>query len=594
MSEADQRSAEAYLESALEERLGDASPPDLSKQILAAAEQRKRHGPQSRPAQPRRWQQLLVAAVLLVAAGITLGVWWMKSGDPQDDEGRQAPIQDPQDLTKQDKKPTNPKVVKPKSISECKRLLQQVNRITVRMRTLGQQKLPVKISDGPAAPEMVLFIPGEPLKTTTQAMAACLKPGLRSVKWMRPHDLTLYLKDGRRLEATAGESHFYIRGLGVFEASKQLADNMKAVLFAAEIGTKTKLGILELEEIQSDDPKVTHYGCLPIEARHVRAHGFGAGDVAKLHRYAELESVDLRWSPDAHTLEDMRALVGIKKLRKLYLNGFKVTPAHLEILADKGQLEELVLLDRNEAYWRSGLRASARLVNDAAVDHIAKMSKLQVLVLPGTTITGFSMRMLARLEELHTLVLTGAPSITGDGFAHFRNNVNLRVLHLGYCLGLTDDGMAHVAKLPGLEELYLEGARRQTSSNRKRSNLTPVSLMAVATAPKLRRLALGRWSCRRMTHPIIYRNKDVWGFEPTPLMLRALSAVAQAPNMQMFSLADCTDLSLKDVKFVCTGASGLTMLDLSHVAGSGPGMIPAKGLGELMDLIPDCTVVYED
>jgi len=594
MSEADQRGAEAYLESALEERLGGASPPDLSKQIMATAEHRKSHGQPSPAAQPRRWQQLLVAAILLVAAGITLGIWWMKSGDTNRDEDGGAPIQSPdkQDPKKQDKKPTNPKVVEPQSISECKRLLQQVNRITVRMRTLGQQNLPVKIPDGPAAPEMVLFIAGEPLETTTQAMAACLKPGLRSVKWMRPHDLNLYLKDGRRLEATAGEAHFYIRGLGIFEASKQLADNMKAVLFAAEIGTKTELGILELEEIQSDDPRVTHYGCLPIGAKHVRAHGFGAGDVAKLHRFRELESVDLRWSPEAHALEDMRALVGIRKLRKLYLNGFKITPAHLEILADIAQLEELVLLDSNEAYWRSEVSASARLVNDTAVDHLARMSKLQVLVLPGTTITGFSMKMLARLEDLHTLVLTGAPSITGSGFAHFKDNVNLKVLHLGYCTGLTDDGMAHVAMLPGLEELYLEGARKQTSSNRKRANLTPVSLMALTAAPKLRRLALGRWFRRRMTHPIIYRNERVRGFEPTPLMLRAMTAVAQAPMMQMLSLANCTDLSLKDLRLVCKGASGLTMLDLSAVVGSGPGMIPPKSLGGLMELIPDCTVVY--
>ncbi|MHC4899211.1 MAG: hypothetical protein ACYTGW_19130, partial [Planctomycetota bacterium] len=381
MSEAERHGAEAYLESALEERLGGAAPPDLSKQILAAAEYRKRHGPASPAIQPRRWQQLLVAAVLLVAAGITLGVWWMKSGGASDRERNLAPIQD-QD---KNKKPTNPDVVEPKSIAECKRLLQQVNRITARMHTLGEQKLPVKIPDGPAAPELVLFIAGESLREATDAMAACLKPGLMSVKWTRPHDLNLYLKDGRRIEATAGEAHFYIRGLGIFEASKQLTDSMKSVLFAAEVGTKTKLGILELEEI--NNPNVTEYGCLAIDAKHVRAHGFGAGDVAKLHRYRELESVDLRWSPAAHTLEDMRSLVGIRNLRKLYLNGAKITGAHLEILSGRPELEELVLLDRNEAYWRRGLRDSAEAVGDAAVDHLVKIRKLKLLVLPGSSIT---------------------------------------------------------------------------------------------------------------------------------------------------------------------------------------------------------------
>jgi hypothetical protein len=64
--------------------------------------------------------------------------------------------------------------------------------------------------------------------------------------------------------------------------------------------------------------------------------------------------------------------------------------------------------------------------------------------------------------------------------------------------------------------------------------------------------------------------------------------------MRMLSLADCTDLSLEDLKLVCKGATGLTMLDLSRVVGSGPGMIPPKSLDELMAPIPTCTVVFEN
>ena len=388
-----------------------------------------------------------------------------------------------------------------------------------------------------------------------------------------------------------GDGRFYVRGLGTFAASRELVESLRAVLVAAEISTKTKLGILNLDEI--NDSGVIHYGCLEVDARHVRACGLGGGDVVRLSRFKELESVDLRQSPEAHTLEDMRWLVTIKKLRKLWLIGSRITPAHLEILADMDHLQELILLDWNEAYWRSEIRPGARRVDDAALSHLTKMSRLQVLVLPGATITPAGMKTLARLERLQTLVLTGAPAITGAGFVHFKENANLQVLHLSYCTGLTDEGLAQVAGLPGLEELYLAGARKQTSSNRKPSNLTSAGLRHLAKIPKLRRLALGRWFCRRMTHPIIYRNKDVTGFEPTAAMLRALNAVVRRPTMKMLSLADCTDLSLGDLKTACTGAKALTMLDLSGVVGSGPGMIPPTSLGGLMDVVP-CAVVYED
>ena len=35
------------------------------------------------------------------------------------------------------------------------------------------------------------------------------------------------------------------------------------------------------------------------------------------------------------------------------------------------------------------------------------------------------------------------------------------------------------------------------------------------------------------------------------------------------------------------------MLNLHHVVGTGPGMIPPQKLGELMDLIPNCAMVFE-
>lgn len=579
MTEAE-RMAEAYLESALEERLGGVAPPDLSKQILAAAEHHKRQGPASPATQPRRWQQLLVAAVLIVAAGITLGIWWMNSGDTSHHEN---PIQDPTEKT------TNPKVVEPKSLEECRQLLGRVSKITARMRLVGKHRLPVKIPDSPPAPEVQLMIPGAPLEKTVAAMAACIKVRPDAVQWTKPHDLYLYLPDGRRLETAVADGRFHVRGLGTFAASRELVESLRAVLAAAEVTTKTELGILHLDEI--NDSGVIHYGCLGVDARHVRACGLGSGDVVRLSRFRELESVDLRQSPDAHTLEDMRGLLMIEKLRKLRLIGSKVTPAHLEILADMDQLEELILLDWNEAYWRSEIRPGASLVDDAALGHLARMSRLKVLVLPGATITPAGMKTLASLERLQTLVLTGAPHITGTGFAHLEENASLQNLHLGYCTGLTDEGLAQVARLSGLEELFLEGARKQTSSNREPANLTPAGLLHLAKAPRLRRLALGRWFCRRMTHPIIYRSKDVTGFEPTAAMLRALNGVARRPTMRMLSLADCTDLSLNELKSACAGALTLTMLDLSGVVGSGPGMIPPKRLDELMDVVP-CTVVF--
>ena len=66
---------DAYLETALEERIGNAPPPDLTQQILSAA-QRRRTSPESLPASrtPRRWQGLLVAAMLLVGAVINRGL----------------------------------------------------------------------------------------------------------------------------------------------------------------------------------------------------------------------------------------------------------------------------------------------------------------------------------------------------------------------------------------------------------------------------------------------------------------------------------------------------------------------------------------
>ncbi len=95
-------------------------------------------------------------------------------------------------------------------------------------------------------------------------------------------------------------------------------------------------------------------------------------------------------------------------------------------------------------------------ITDAGLEHVAKLTGLQVLWLDGTSITDAGLAHVAKLTtSLQELGLSGT-SITDAGLAHVSRLTSLRWLRLNGT-SITDAGLEHVANLTRLQELRLEG-----------------------------------------------------------------------------------------------------------------------------------------
>lgn len=167
-------------------------------------------------------------------------------------------------------------------------------------------------------------------------------------------------------------------------------------------------------------------------------------------------------SRDPMPSEKLRLLTRLPALKRLRMFG-EFGERHLAEIARIPGLEQLQL--------------GGPGVTDALLVHLDRFPRLKILTLSETSVTDAGLIHLRGLVGLEELTLQLTPTITGPGLGHLASLTRLRRLCLfenglddddmhrlvafpalrALILGepVTDDGMAWVARIPGLEELHL-------------------------------------------------------------------------------------------------------------------------------------------
>jgi Leucine-rich repeat (LRR) protein len=165
----------------------------------------------------------------------------------------------------------------------------------------------------------------------------------------------------------------------------------------------------------------------------------------RLERLGSLSNLTslVAWGNKRLTDEQLGHLAKLPGLRTLRLDGSAVTDAGLAWTAGLQKLEELSLTDT--------------AVTDAGLDAIAGRAGLKRLWLGGkrSGITDKGLAALARLESLERLHIERAPAITDAGLEPLIRLPSLRELDLEACPGITDAGLDVLARSASLRSIDL-------------------------------------------------------------------------------------------------------------------------------------------
>jgi hypothetical protein len=240
----------------------------------------------------------------------------------------------------------------------------------------------------------------------------------------------------------------HLRGLdGLFALN---VDDARLAITAACLDTLRELPHLAKLAVEATDAWMPGLATLP----HLRFLGIQdspAGDDAwvELARSPTIEQI---WGRRCHGLGDagFRALARMPRLRGLSVSCLNVSDAAIAALPDFPALRELMPMDIPDAGYRhvgrcrdleSLILMYCRDTTDAATERITGLSKLTYYFNSYTTITDRTPEILSTMDSLER--------ITFDA-----------------CHGLTDAGIAHLARLPRLRELSVAG-RGVTAAARK-------------------------------------------------------------------------------------------------------------------------------
>ena len=188
------------------------------------------------------------------------------------------------------------------------------------------------------------------------------------------------------------------------------------------------------------------FGCGPSGAKIIIEPT--AGQAARLAVGDQIAAVR---AGDAHTIvaavpltdAEWESLRGLTGLRELVLDQGRADDGRAEILATLTGLDRLVLRESP--------------LGDAGFRRLAECRALRDLNVPQAACTAGGVRALAPLADLRSLRL-GGPQLAGPEVCEAVSSLHkLRSLHL-IDVPIGDDGLAVLQRLPGLWNLYLDGA----------------------------------------------------------------------------------------------------------------------------------------
>ncbi len=573
-----------YLESALEERLADLGPPDLSRDILARAAalagSASEHGGRGVPPlgdsraavspSSGRSSALRMAALLVVALGLAtvIGVNQLPPGGttPPVDTAVLDSYRRAQDKAER-RRPVSP----PKDFAALRALLGSVTGAEVRFDFLPMQSLYstgeflVRARMPGEAEFAVLPIPwNERLCEGLQG----LKPTGRSAQRLFPIRVVLALPGDQRLDlAFAADAEGVwgkVAGLPEFSIPSLVHLAWGCPIMDAAVLQVASRGIVIPQLLSTGEAKDPMQGWwadqrqrLAAElwrteaewlgkrdntgARHIRLRAESSRRPLRLHRLqpdqlrslprlAEVNSLDIRHSPALHTAAGIRALLVLPNLRRLVMDATRVDRKVLEVLL-ASQPRVLPMSGASAGGIQQLLllepptrRAALSNIGDAELGVLCRFSGLTTLSLPHAKASARALAGLAKLRHLQTLDLFG-------------------------CKTLDDSVVVALATLPELRVLHLGASRWRTRFATTAVNLTPASLSALARSPQLRELDLTLWFSWSYISQGESRAADaamvpVW----STAWRTALGELLGNPTLRRLSLASCGDLTLDDLR----------------------------------------------
>lgn len=251
-------------------------------------------------------------------------------------------------------------------------------------------------------------------------------------------------------------------------------------------------------------------------------------DINQLRALPNLEQLNLERT---HVNDDGIAhLRSLHRLQSLNLAATSITSAGFAHLRELRHLRRLDISDIYEGINDDGLRHLRPLaqlehlslastgITDAGLIHLGALPRLQTLDLSGTRITGAGLRNLALSPELcrnlHELQLQRCHNVN-SGLVHLGPMQALRSLDLRECQNLPEHELAHLRRLPELQELYLPGRRvsdyglallrgspRLARLEIAGSGVTNTGLVHLRSIPNLHTLDLSY--CSRISDQAIY------------------------------------------------------------------------------------------
>ena len=285
----------------------------------------------------------------------------------------------------------------------------------------------------------------------------------------------------------------------------------------------------------------------------------------------ELIEVDFR-DTEAGDAE-MKLLVDLPKLRSVLLLGTKVSDAGLETLGQIPTLENLDLRDCS--------------VSDDGLKSLSKLGRLKALKLMGRsgdcTVSDTGLEHVAKFPELKVLGLDFLWEISDDGIAKLAPLKNLQELYLAETT-VGDATIEHLAKFPTLRKLRLARNQIEAAGIAALPKLSSLEELDLSECSQILDSAMGPLGeCKNLKKLNLWRvNISDEGLKP----------IQHLTNLESLNL-DNTRLSDEGASYL-SGLTKLTFLHLGSTQITNQALTHLEGLTNLKDLVVTRTAVDEE
>lgn len=336
-----------------------------------------------------------------------------------------------------------------------------------------------------------------------------------------------------------------------------------------DAGLKHLSSIKQLQKLNLKETRVTQEGIAALQKALPDCEIISDFDLSMLTRSPRTEREIAEW---VIGLGGSVAINGMsrKQIGDLPDEMFEITDVALrESEFEDDQLASLANLKK-----LTGLYLDSSSISDSALTHLGKLQQLQRLNLAKTKITGAGLSSLGEIPGLMYLDLSES-ALTNVGLKNIGKQKQLVTLNIPTISGIDDTGLAHIAGLTNLQELYLHNNPQLTDDGIKHlqgmHQLTELTLANTGFSDAGMKYLSGMKDLEKLHLANCQRLSDA-GFEH-------LANLKKLKSLQLF-LTPITDAGLKHLH----GLEQLEQLNLRDTK------VTSAGVAALKRALPNCKI----